>query len=237
MADALEARLTTLGDALRFPRIDSLADDVVAELAAPPPASIDRRRWRRPLLAAAALLLVIATVVLAVPASRRTIAGWLGFDGLRIERVELVPPTVTVPVTTLPPDEIVDAATRVGVEPLVAPALGPPRAVSTPLDRYLLVRYDEAVLVTLPGDVATDLFFKMVDAGAEVRTIELFGAPAYWISGGSHFFVYRDADGEVREARPAGSTLVWERGDDIVRIEGDLTLQRAVEIASSVQPV
>ena len=41
--------------------------------------------------------LVAMTVALAVPSSRETIARWLGFDDYRIERVDVVPPTVTVP--------------------------------------------------------------------------------------------------------------------------------------------
>lgn len=46
--------------------------------------------------------------------------------------------------------------------------------------------------------------------------------------------MYLDDGGVAREARPAADTFVWQRGDDIVRIEGDVTLERAIEIARSV---
>lgn len=234
MADVadVELRLIALGEALEFPRFDALADDVVAELdtdAATP------WRWRRPLLAAAAVLLVLTTVVLAVPGSRRTVARWLGFDDLRIERVDVVPPTVTVAPAVQPPEQLTTAYERVGAAPLVAPALGAPISVETPLDRYVVVRYAEALLVTLPGRLEPDLFGKAVGTTVEVRPITLFGGEAYWITGRPHLFTYTDSDGVLQEARPAADTLVWQRGEDIVRIEGEVTLERAIEIARSVR--
>ena len=47
-------------------------------------------------------------------------------------------------------------------------------------------------------------------------------------------FMYLDADGDVTEARPADDTLVWQDGDVIVRVEGPITLERALEIGSTV---
>ena len=44
--------------------------------------------------------------------------------------------------------------------------------------------------------------------------------------------MYRDADGDVREARLAADTLVWQDGDVIRRVEGDISLARALEIAT-----
>lgn len=234
MADVadVELRLIALGEALEFSRFDTLADDVMSELdtsAAAP------WRWRRPLLVAAAVLLVLATAVVAVPGSRRTVARWLGFDDLRIERVDVVPPTVTVAPTVQPPEQLTAAYERVGAAPLVAPALGAPISVETPLDRYVVVRYAEALLVTLPGRLEPDLLGKAVGTAVEVRPITLFGGEAYWISGQPHFFMYTDGSGMVQEARPSADSLVWQRGGDIVRIEGELTLERAIEIARSVR--
>ena len=61
------------------------------------------------------------------------------------------------------------------------------------------------------------------------------GAPAYWITGGPHVFLYTDADGDAQEVRVAEDTLVWQRGDTIVRVEGDITLERAQEIAAMLR--
>ena len=235
MADTVEARLVALGEALEFPRLDSLVDDVLADLDDARPA-VHRHRHRL-LLVAAAVPIVLATVALVVPDSRRTIAGWFGFDGLRVERVEVVPPLVTAPAASTPPlADVTAAADRVGVAPLIAPALGDAIAVETPLDRYLAIRYDEASLVVLPGQVEPELFTKLIGSEVHIRTVEVAGAPAYWITGEPHILMYVDESGEVRESRPTADTLVWQRGADIVRIEGNIPLDRAIEIATSVQP-
>ena len=61
------------------------------------------------------------------------------------------------------------------------------------------------------------------------------GRPAYWISGDQHLFITYRRDGSRREQRLAGNTLVWQQGDEIVRIEGvDLTLAEALAIAEHV---
>ena len=230
MADVLlEDRLQALGEALDFRDEDTLVHDVLAALEERP-----ARRWRRPFLAAAAVVLVTMIVALAVPSSRETIARWLGFDDYRIERVDVIPPTVTVP-----PEpaglSLEEAATRTGITPMVAPELGPPREVQAPLGRYVVVRYDEALVATLPGTLDEGTFGKLGTAGFDVRAVEVGGAPGYWISGGPHAFLYTDADGVAREVRVAEDTLVWQRGDTIVRIEGDLTLERAQEIAAMLR--
>ena len=230
MADVLlEDRLQALGEALDFRDEDTLVHDVLAALEVRP-----ARRWRRPLLVAAAVVLVAMIVALAVPSSRETIARWLGFDDYRIERVDVIPPTVTVP-----PEpaslSLEEAATRTGITPMVAPELGPPREVQAPLGRYVVVRYDEALVATLPGTLDEGTFGKLGTAGFDVRAVEVGGAPGYWISGGPHAFLYTDADGVAREVRVAEDTLVWQTGHTIVRIEGDLTLERAQEIAAMLR--
>ena len=225
----VERRLTVFGASLRFPGEDELADHVVSR--------IERRpaiRWRRPLLAAAAVLLVVASAVVAVPSTRHAVARWLGFESLRIEVVDSLPAPVTVP----PPPAgltLEEAAAQVGVRPLVAPGLGEPVAIEAPLGRSILVRYDEVIVQTLPGLLDAGLFGKLGTTDAVVMPLEVDGAPAYWISGAPHVFLYEDDEGVPREVRTAGDTLVLSRGDVIVRIEGDLTLERAVKIARSLR--
>ena len=225
----LEDRLRALGEALEFRDEDTLVDDVLGAVDVRPPS-----RWRRPLLVAAAAVLIALTVALAVPSSRETIARWLGFDDYRIERVDVIPPTVTVP-----PEpagiSLEEAADRTGVTPMVSPELGPPREIQAPLGRYILVRYDEALVATLPGTLDQGTFGKLGTMGMDVQAVDVGGAPGYWISGGPHVFLYTDADGVHREVRAAADTLVWQRGDTIVRIEGDLTLERALEIAATLR--
>ena len=96
----LEQRLA--GVALTFPRADTLVDDVLAEIAVP------ARRWQRPLLVAAAVLVAIVVATTAVPDARHAVARWLGFDSLRIEVVDRIPPDLVVEATTPPADVIVE---------------------------------------------------------------------------------------------------------------------------------
>lgn len=183
----LEQRLTRLGMALTFPRADTLADDVLSEIA---PAR--RWRWRRALLTAAAVLLAVATVVAAVSETRHAVARWLGFESLRIEVVERIAPDL-VPDTAPPTDLIIE---------------------------------------TLPGQLDDGLYVKLVESGVQITQVSVAGRLGYWITGEPHVLMYRDADGDVREARMAADALVWQDGQVIRRIEGDITLDRALEIAT-----
>jgi hypothetical protein len=79
---------------------------------------------------------------------------------------------------------------------------------------------------------------KLVSAGlAKVETAVIDGAPGYWISGEPHVFWYLAPDGSVIEEsrRLVGDTLVWERDDILYRIEGAVSLVRALEIAESMR--
>jgi hypothetical protein len=89
--------------------------------------------------------------------------------------------------------------------------------------------------IVIRGDLTTDAFRKLVAQGTDVRPISVYGRPGVWISGDEHlFFTYR-RDGDRREQRLAGNTLVWQEGDEIVRVEGEeLTLREALEIAADV---
>jgi hypothetical protein len=85
------------------------------------------------------------------------------------------------------------------------------------------------------GDLTTDAFFKLTRMGTEVREVDVNGHAGYWISGGEHLFFTYDRNGVRQEQRLAGNTLVWQQGNEIVRIEGvDLTLDEALEIAADV---
>ena len=62
-------------------------------------------------------------------------------------------------------------------------------------------------------------------------------ARAAWIAGAPHFFFYGDRGAIAeRELRLAENVLLVEHGDVLVRIEGALGRDAAVQIARSLQP-
>ena len=72
--------------------------------------------------------------------------------------------------------------------------------------------------------------------GRPGRVREVDGEPAYWFSGEPHFFTYLDRAGRFREeqTRLAGNTLIWQRGELTLRLEGELSKEEALRIAESM---
>jgi hypothetical protein len=93
------------------------------------------------------------------------------------------------------------------------------------------------LLTEFRGDLAPQLIEKMVGAGTTVEELTVDGAPGVWISGEPHVFLYRDERGDVREEtlRLAGNTLLFERGNLLVRIESSLSREEALEVAASLR--
>jgi hypothetical protein len=230
-APMFEERLAACGEALEFPGADTLADDVLAIIRRDDRASTP---WRRAALVAAALLAVIALVVALIPDSRHAVARWFGLERLEVRVVDEIPATSgggPGPAFTLD-----GAAMATGVVPYVVSSMGDPVGVHVPDGRYVAVSYDDAgtkvVVATLPGR----LFYKAVGERTQVRPVDVGGVDGIWVTGAPHVLVYESLDGDVVEARAATDALAWQEGDVIVRIEGDIPLTRALELAADVRP-
>jgi hypothetical protein len=90
------------------------------------------------------------------------------------------------------------------------------------------------------GNPDDGLAHKLADNGlATVTSVTVNETAGYWIAGQPHVFWYLAPDGSVVEdsRRLVGDTLVWERDGVLYRIEGAITLDRALEIAESMTPV
>ena len=70
-----------------------------------------------------------------------------------------------------------------------------------------------------------------------VEEVTVGGEPGYWFSGEPHFFTYLDANGNARDeqTRLAGNTLIWQRGDLTLRLEGKLPRDEPIRIAESMR--
>ena len=234
----LDLALRELGRHVEFPPTPDLASGVRRRLG-------ERRRtwWQRPVVIALAILGVAIGAVLAVPPARTAVLDWLGIRGARITRVEKLPPAPAVgnldlgrPITLTEarrraPWLLVPSAEGVGAPDLVA------RSAQVPGGKITLLwgtRRDVHLLLTeFRGEAFVE---KLVEPGAKVELLQVDGSRGAWV-GGSHVLVYRDRNGLVREdtSRLAGKTLLWQRGEVTLRLEGDFSKQEALRIARSAR--
>jgi len=240
----LEQRLRELGSQIEFPETPPLASTL--DLRPAPARARPSRRTLRVLAIACVLLLLAVGTAFAVPASRNAILDWLGLRGVTIERVVSLP---SVPATSDlalgDPVSLEEARALVELDVLVPETLGEPDEVyvdqTTPGGRATLVYRDShggiaALLTEFRGDLAPELIGKLVDANAQAQAVTVTGGEqGVFLSGGPHLVFYRDANGDIREEtlRLAGNTLLWQRGDVLLRLESALPLEEALEVAQS----
>jgi hypothetical protein len=238
----LEARLSALAADAAWPPTPPIADRVAARLEATGTANVeegglwpplfDVRRRRRVLVAVLAALVLVP----AAAAFGDDVLEWLGLKSVEVRREPALPPDARRPAL----DELgarvtlAQAAERAGFEPVVPERLGPPDEVRVAGGVVTLV-YEggDLLLAELRGALERDLVRKIAGPGTEVRQVPGGGL---FFSGRKHVYLYVAPDGEIREDRPflAGNTLVVERGDVLLRLEGpDLTPARGLELLGS----
>jgi hypothetical protein len=190
---------------------------------------------RRVALVVAAVLLAL----LAAPPVRATIAEWFGFGGVVVERGSPSGPASAPP--EVPSDRtLTSAAAEVGFPVSVPTGLGEPDGVEVSADRRLVSMSwsdDSGGVVRLDQfDGRLDFAFAKRTPGVTYASVG--AADALWFEE-QHEVVLLEADGSRRteSARLAGHTLIWPEGPTTMRLEGELSLARAVEIAESVVPV
>jgi hypothetical protein len=247
----LERTLLTLE--VDWPATPDLAAAVGVEIARPAPA----RRftgWRRRLAIAIASVLVVAGGTLAVsPAARSTVWRWLGLQGVEIrrERPQATPVPHSAVGTTLGLGVpiTVEQARKAGAlfpdglpEPsaaYVGPRVGDQRPVALvyPAENGLKPSKvtGVALLVQTFRAGVDPIILKKMSTSGSVEFLMVGGSPAYWISGEPHGFQYttRDGNGAFVPQRLADHTLLVERGDRLLRIEGPITRERAISLARS----
>ncbi len=218
-------------------------------------------RWRsRWALAAAAALLIVATLLAYTP-TRDAIAGWLNLH-TRITRTEH--PATPSPRPSGPlgqslglgtPTTLESAQQQLGWKIAVPAALGSPDAVyidlgaTVPSGGEVSLVYASrpgipvsgitgvAVLVTEARGRTDEQFFgKTLGPGVTIQPVTVNGHSGYWISGEPHQFVIVDANGNPypETLRLATNTLILDDGGTVVRVEGDMSKQQALDIGRSL---
>lgn len=225
----LDARLQELGRELAYPETPRF--DL----------GFDRRpSRRRPLaLGLAVALAVLAGVLAFSPGARSAFLELFRLRGATVELTETLPQ-----VELQQPDfgERVDRAEaerRVGFRIL---DVGEPDAVFVLDDRMATLVYGPVerprlLLSQLNGAVWDGFVKKAAGPRTQVEQVQVNGEPGLFVSGDEHFVMFLDENGEIRDDRTflAGAVLLWNRGDLLLRLEGDLTRAQALELAATVE--
>ncbi len=227
----LERRLQELGGEIAYPATPRF--DLTFE----------RRRARiaRPLALGFALLVAVFAGVLALsPGARSAFLEIFQIRGATVERLETLP---DIPAQRLDFGERVsrdEAERRAGFELL---DLGSePDAIFVRPDGLASVIYGDParprlVLSQARGAIYDGFIKKTGGSGTTIRRVTIDGEPGLFVDGADHFVMFRDENGFISDERTylAGTVLLWNRGDLLLRLEGDLDLSEAHALARSVE--
>ena len=92
------------------------------------------------------------------------------------------------------------------------------------------------VLSQARGAIYDGFIKKTGGRGTTIIQVEVDGEPGLYIDGPEHFVMFLDENGLISDERTylAGTVLLWNHGDRLLRLEGDLSRDEAVELAESV---
>ena len=241
----LERALVALGRELAVPDAPALAPRVLQALE--PPRPLTSRRVRLG-LALAVVLVAALLAALAIPDARSALLRFFHIGAARIEVVDELPTVVPEPpeldleIALGERVSLAQARRRAGFDLLELDErpdrvyLGPRGTVWFLYGRPDAVR----LLVAQTPQLRVDEPFilkKLAGAGVHVESTRVRGNPAYFLSGEPHELILIDEHGiPVQEtARLAQDVLLWEEDGRTYRLEGDLTLDEALDIANSLR--
>ena len=93
------------------------------------------------------------------------------------------------------------------------------------------------VLSQARGAIYDGFIKKTGGRGTIINEVTVDGEPGLFVDGPEHFVMFLDENGFIDDEATylAGTVLLWNRGDLLLRLEGDLTLEEALELAESVE--
>ena len=177
---------------------------------------------------------VVAGVLAFSPGARSAFLEIFHIRGATVERVDTLP---DVRAQRLDYGERVsrdEAERRVGFELL---DLGSePDAIFVRPDGLASVVYGDPakprlVLSQARGAIFDGFIKKTADRGTIIDEVTVDGEPGLFVDGPQHFVMFLDENGLISDERTylAGTVLLWNRGDLLLRLEGDLTEDEALE--------
>ena len=241
---ALEAELERLARAISYPPSPSLAAAARRRLEAGAPAPPPR--WPlalAPSLAAALGIIALAfALTLALSSgAREAVADFFGLDRVRIFRLEEEPQGVAEEIVGTP-TSLRQAQELAGFEvrlPTYPTGVGEPEEV-------LVQRFGERTGVMLvyerPGLAFSLLetrgsIIKGLGFEATVEPVPVGSGTGLWLQGQRVVRYLDEAGNPIQESQRVTdvNTLIWEDGELLFRLEGDLSQEEAIRIAESLR--
>jgi hypothetical protein len=229
----LELRLQELGREIAYPATPRFELELDRRAA--------RRPSLRPLAVGFAIVLAVAAGVLALsPGARSAFLEIFHIRGATVERVESLPDVRAQRIDFGERVSRAEAERRVGFELL---DLGEePDAIFVRPDGLASVVYGDPqhprlVLSQARGAVWNGFIKKTAGRGTIIDAVTVDGEPGLFVDGPEHFVMFLDEHGLISDERTylAGTVLLWNRDDLLLRLEGDLTQEEALELAGSVE--
>jgi hypothetical protein len=228
----LELRLADLGEALAFPPTPAF------ELTLEP----RRRRGLRPLVVALAVALVVVAGTLALsPGARSAFLELFHVRGATVRKVDELPEVQRIQRLELLGERVTraEAERRVSFRLL---DLGEPDSIYVREGVLATLVYggiDEPrlLLTEARGAIFEGFVQKSAGSGTDIEQVSVDGARGLFVSGEDHFVMFRNGRGQIDDERSflAGTTLLWNRGDLLLRLEADVTRTEAIELAESIR--
>ncbi len=225
-------------------RLSALSEEIDWPVTPPFELVLDRTPARaprlRPLAIALAVVLVAALGVLAFsPGARSAFLELFHLRGATVERVDELPEVDAQRLDLGEPVSRAEAERRVGFELF---DVGAPDGIYVRGDRVASLVYGSPqkprlVLTQLRGGVWDGFLKKVGSSGTSIEQVTVDGERGLFVSGDEHFVMFLDENEEIADELTylAGTVLLWNRGPLLLRLEGDLTRDQALELAESVE--
>lgn len=228
----LEPRLQDLGGEIAYPATPSF------DLSFEPRRSTWAPRLRPLALAFAILVAALAGLLALSPGARSAFLEIFRLKGATVELIETLPEVeVRLPAFGERVSRA-EAERRVGFEIL---DLGEPDAIFVRGTRMTTLVYGPVdkprlTLTQLRGGVWDGFVKKAGGRGTTAELVTVDGEPGLFVTGAEHYVMYRDPSGNITDELTylAGTVLLWNRGDLLLRLEGDLTRTEALALARDV---